>query len=260
MAKKICFCNQKGGVAKTTTVLTVSKELARRGNRVLAIDLDPQATLTQICGVEQSRRQLTVQHLLGIGVEETRSFYEVVLHLEDIDLISSNILVNRADQFLVAMDNREIMLRDKLQKVEGDYDFILIDCPPNLGYIMKNGIMAADYIVIPTKPEVASIMGIEQLMETLIRLSNIYNRGFNIAGILFTMANSKTKAYREVDSFMQKVCKTFGTSVFNSTIRQSVACSDAVGVGKNIVEDENAPVAQDYKAFIDELLEIMDGK
>lgn len=257
MAKIIAFANQKGGVGKTSTTLTVGKELARKGFKVLMIDLDPQATLTQVLGVQMSKEQKTISDFMGI-LNETNSFEKVVIRLKDLDLLSSNITLFKAEQVLVSKDNNANILKKKIEGLRKLYDFILIDCPPSLGLFMTNGLMASDYIVIPTKPEVASIMGIDLLIDTLYRLSISYDKEFDVAGILFTMTEERTNAYKQVYEYMQEKANGLNTKVFNSSIRRSVRCSEAIGGGLNVVETEINGVGKDYSAFVNELLQIME--
>lgn len=251
--KIIAFANQKGGVGKSTTVLTVGKELARNGNKVLLIDLDPQATLTQVLGIEMSKEQKTVSDFMGI-LGEPMKFEDVVISLKDIDILSSNITLFKTEQVLVSKDNNANILKKRLEKIRGAYDFILIDCPPSLGLFMTNGLMASDYVVIPTKPEVASIMGIDLLIDTLYRLGESYDKEFDVAGILFTMSEGRTNAYKQVLEYMQEKAQELNTKVFNASIRRSVRCSESVGGGLNVVESESK-VGEDYKKFVQELID-----
>lgn len=256
-AKIIAFSNQKGGVAKSTTTLTTGKELARMGKKVLLVDLDPQATLSQVLGVELTKKQKTVSDFMGIMGDEV-PFEKVVIKFEDVDLLSSNITMFKAEQVLVSKDNNANILKRKLEKLRSKYDYILIDCPPSLGLFVSNGLMASDYVVIPTKPEVASLMGIDLLIDTLYRLGESYGKEFDVAGILFTMCEGRTNSYKQMLEYMQDKARELNTKVFEHSIRRSVRCSDSVGGGMNVAQT-TTKVGVDYKNFVVELLETIGG-
>lgn len=259
-AKIIAFVNQKGGVAKTTTTLTTGKELARRGFSVLLVDLDPQASLSSVLGVERKKNEYTVQHFIGVIGEEAVPLEEVVEHLNDVDLLPSNILLGGYEQVMQSMDNNAKLFSRRIAKYSDKYDYILIDCPPSLGLLMKNGVMASDYIVVPVRPEVMSLMGFDLLVGTLIRLGESYDKEFDIAGILLTMCNKQTRSYKELRAFVDEKALELNTKVFDSSIRNSVQCSNLIGGGENVIEKiSGSPVAQDYKAFVDELIQTIGG-
>ena len=253
MGKVICFVNQKGGVAKTTTTLTVGKELARRGFKVLLVDMDPQASLTTVMGVRRLKKDYALQDFIGGVGSEPIDLESVVERFEDVDLIPSNILL---EQSLQTMDNTANIFARRLKKYKDQYDYIVIDCPPSLGLLMKNAVMASDYIVVPVRPEVMSLLGFDLLIGTLIRLSESYDKDFDVAGLLLTMCNKHTNAYKEIREFVENKAKELNTKVFKASIRSSVKCSNLIGDGENVIEKlSNTGVAQDYREFVDELLE-----
>lgn len=260
MGKIITIANQKGGVAKTTTALTVAKELGRKGYKVLAIDMDPQATLTGVLLTGKEENTSMLKDWLG-GLVAPADFEDVVVHLDDIDIMPTNILLNAYEQtVLFTLDNNARLLERRLEGVKKNYDYIIIDCPPSLGLLMKNAVMAADYIVIPVKPEVASLMGFDGLIGALFRMAESYGKDFDIAGILLTMVNSRTGAYKEIREVVELKAKKLNTKVFSSAIRQSVQCSNLMGGGENIVEKASKTgVALDYSLFIDELIATIGG-
>lgn len=254
-AKIIAFANQKGGVAKTTTVLTVGKELAKQGKKVLLVDMDAQATLTQILGVELSREQKTVADYIGI-MGKSLPFDEVVIKFDDLDLLSSNISLFNAEKVLISKNNNGNVFRREIDKVRNLYDYILLDCPPSLGLLMTNALLASDYIVMPMKPEMASAMSFGLFADTLMTLGNDYEKNFDIAGILLTMTEERTKSFKEVKDLLVKQAGEFDVKVFDTTIRRSVRCSDDVGKGINVA-DTQTKVGNDYKMFVKELLSVI---
>lgn len=261
MGKVICFVNQKGGVAKTTTTLTVGKELARRGYKVLLVDMDPQASLTTVMGVRRLKQDYALQDFIGGNGSEPVPFDQVVERFEDVDLLPSNILLGGFEQLLQTMDNNANIFARRLKAEKARYDYIVIDCPPSLGLLMKNAVMASDYIVVPVRPEVMSLLGFDLLIGTLIRLSESYDKEFDVAGLLLTMCNKRTNSYKEIREVVEAKANELNTKVFQSSIRSSVQCSNLIGGGENIIEKlSNSGVAQDYKEFVDELLETIGGK
>ena len=257
--KLICFTNQKGGVGKTATTLTCGLELAKRGYKVLLIDLDAQASLSQLLGVQAEKNQKTVADFIGARNEKA-TLEETVVKLNQVDMIPANILLSVAEQTMPALDNNANLLSRALREVRnaGIYDYVLIDCPPSLGILMKNALMASDTIVVPVKPEKVSIMGLELLLGTIVRLSESYGKEFDISGFLLTMCNARTNSFKTIKADIEQFAEQIGTRVFKSTIRQSVRCSNVIGEGGNIIDDGSG-VSGDYKAFVDELISIVGG-
>lgn len=247
----ITFVNQKGGVGKSTTVFITAIELIKKHYSVLVIDLDPQATLTGVCG--DISNKITVRDWLNndnLNVEELIQKTSL-----GFDIIPANPFMELTENELINTVGQYKILNEKIKEIKKNYNFILIDCRPTLGILTKSGLFASDFLVIPVKPEIASVMGVEVLINTLVQIEKYDNKEFNIAGILLTMVNSRTTSYRDIKDYLVSVFGKINTKIFDTSIRNSVKCSDSFGEGKTI--DEKSAVGIDYKDFVEELLKVV---
>lgn len=252
MAKVITFANQKGGVAKTTTSYIVAKELVSEGYKVLAIDMDPQYSLTSLFGIVPSYDTLIVSDFLE--VVKKASFADVVQNVDGVDILPSSLRMANEELTLTSKNNSANQLARKLRTVRDNYDFIIIDSPPHLSAYMNNALMASDYLVIPVKAEFLSVSSIDLVFNTIFRMIEDYDKEFDIAGILLTMVNPRTNEFAQMKDYLIEKAKEVNTKVFDSTIRNSTACSTSVGLGENVAQNGEAKVGQDYKLFVQELL------
>ncbi len=250
MAVKIVLTNQKGGVGKTTSTNCLIAQLVREGKRVLSIDLDPQGNLG---------------FSLGLNIEEGHSVYEVlngdvpikeaIIHTEDVgDVLTSNILLSQAE-YLFRSDDRQLLLKKQLEKVEAEYDFIIIDTPPALNILTINGYAAANYLIIPMAAEILSLVGLIQLKETIEAVKKSVNPNLEVLGILLTRFSNRTNLSKEVEEMAAAVAKQIGTSVFNTKIRTGVAVAEAPAHGMSVIEyAPRAKVTADYIGFVNEIV------
>ena len=250
MATVITLTNQKGGVGKTTTSSALAAGLASfYDKKVLAIDLDPQGSLG---------------FSLGLNIEECCSIYDVLTGKTSIqeavqatdycDVITSNILLSSAELEFTSAD-RELLLKKALVPVLPDYDYVIVDTPPALNVLTLNAYAAADYLIIPMAPEVLSLLGVTQLRETIDSVRQTVNKGLDILGIVLTRFNGRTLLAREVKEMAESVAKQMGTKVFDRQIRASVAVAEAPAHGSSVYDHSpKCGAAQDYKAFVDEVL------
>lgn len=191
----IALANQKGGVAKTTSTFNLGVTLAKKGKQVLLIDLDPQASLTICSGLEPFDYE---KNICGI-MQGTNQVKDSVLHLKDnLDLIPSNILLASLEMSLVMRTYREAILDNALDTVRNDYDYILIDCPPQLSILTINALSCADWVLIPSKTEYLSYRGIEQLIDTISLIQDGGNKKLQIMGVIATMYEQRVNDDREV--------------------------------------------------------------
>ena len=240
MARVIAFANQKGGVAKTTTTLSIGAALAERGRTVLAVDMDPQAALTYSMGVDPDALGETVNDILV-----RRLPVEKVLVSREIDLVPANIDLAGAEAILLAKTGREYALERALRDVEASYDYIVIDCPPSLGILTINGLTAAGEVVIPLQCEALSHRGVGQLVETLADIRHFTNPNLSITGVIPTMYDGRSRHAREV---LADVGARYELDVMEPAVRKSIKFAEASQAGLSILSFAPAhPGAQAYR-------------
>lgn len=245
--RKIAFTNQKGGVGKTTTTVNTGAGLANLGYRVLLVDMDPQANLTYSVKLNSNRIDKTVYHLLKGDVGVT----DIVMKHKQFDILPSSIELSGAEMELVNIPAREMLLKDALQEVSGNYDFVLIDCPPNLGVLTLNAFTAADELVIVLQSEYLALHGLSKLMDVIQVVQRRLNKNLKVEGILCTLYDNRKNLNREVVGHIRDY---FGAKVFNTVIRDNVALAEAPSHHKTIFEyDGESNGAIDYQKFAKEI-------
>jgi chromosome partitioning protein len=227
VARIIAFANQKGGVAKTTSTLSVAAALVERSRRVLAIDLDPQGALTYSFGVDPDTLDETINDVLV-----RRLPIEKVIIAGDLDLVPANIDLAGAEAVLLAKTGREYALERAFREITGRYDFILIDCPPSLGILTINGLTAAQEVVIPVQCEALSHRGVGQLLETLRDIRHFTNPHLEITGIIATMYDGRTRHAQQV---LADVGSRYEVPVLEPPVRKSIRFAEATQAGKPIL-------------------------
>jgi chromosome partitioning protein len=248
-ARIVSLVNQKGGVGKTTTAVSLAVALARRGQRVLLVDLDPQANATSALGVLRSDRPGVYDALLDeTPIEECIARVEA----EGVDLVPSSAELSGAEVELVPVLARERRLVNALQPVRERYDWVLIDCPPSLGLLTINALTASDSVIIPVQCEYMALEGLSRLMETLELVRRNLNPGLYILGVILTMFDPRTRlAQQVVDEVRGHFPQTFAT-----IIPRSVRLSEAPSHGQSIFRyDPGGRSAAAYEAVASELLE-----
>jgi len=251
MAKIFCVANQKGGVGKTTTSVNLSAGLAKLNQRVLLVDLDPQGNATMGAGINKA----------GL----TSSIYEVLLGQADVansrlrseagrfDVLPANRELAGAEVEMVELDNRERRLKDALAKVDADYDFILIDCPPALSMLTLNGLVCAHGVIIPMQCEYYALEGLSDLVNTIKKVHANLNHDLRIIGLLRVMFDPRMTLSQQVSSQLEQ---HFGDKVFKTIIPRNVRLAEAPSYGiPGVVFDPSAKGAQAYIAFGAEMVE-----
>lgn len=242
MARIIAFANQKGGVAKTTTTLSIGAALAEMGKTVLAVDLDPQAALTYSMGVDPDALGETINDILV-----RRHPVEKVIVSREIDLVPSNIDLAGAEAILLAKTGREYALERALRDVAARYDYIVIDCPPSLGILTINGLTAADEVAIPLQCEALSHRGVGQLVETLADIRHFTNANLAVTGVIPTLYDGRTRHAREV---LADVGSRYDLTVLEPPIRKSIRFAEASQAGVSILSfASNHHGAEAYRAL-----------
>jgi chromosome partitioning protein len=248
MTRTIAMINQKGGVGKTTSVVNLGAGLTRLGLKVLLLDLDAQAHLTYSLGINADELQYTVYDLLT----GQAAMNQVLIVQHGLSLIPSSIALSAAEIELAAEVGRESLLKNALQNLSG-YDFIFLDCPPNLGLLTLNALTAANEVFVPLQAEFLSIKGLNKLMELVEKVKKRVNPGIKMTGIITTQFDSRLKLHNEI---MDNLKVHFADKVFNTPIRRNVALAEATSFGQPIFD--YAPKsfgAQDYLALCREVLQ-----
>jgi chromosome partitioning protein len=247
----VAFANQKGGVGKTTTAITLGACLAEVDYRILVVDIDPQGGCGIGLGIEPSTLELSIYDLL---LDRNCSASEVLqkTSIPGLDLLPSNIDLAAAELMLVQEVAREHSLRRVLESLKLDYDFILIDCPPSLGLLTINGLSAADGVIIPLECEYYALRGMALLLDSIERVKDRLNPNLDIDGILPTMYDSRTLHGREV---LGRVREAFGDKVFETVIRKTIRFAEAPVAGEPIIHyAPGSPGALAYRELAQEVI------
>lgn len=226
---KIAFCNQKGGVAKTTSAVNIAAYLAKLGRKTLLIDLDPQANATSGTGFDKNIKERSIYNIL----HEDNTMDEAIrpTEIERLFMVPSSIDLTGAEVELVNAMGRERRLKKALEEMQEDFDWVLLDCPPSLGLLTINGLTAADSVIIPIQCEYYALEGLSQLMRTIELIKENLNEDLEIEGVLMTMADFRTNLTKEVIS---EVKKHFGDQVYRTVIPRTIKLTEAPGFGKPI--------------------------
>lgn len=248
MAKIIGIANQKGGVGKTTTAVNLAAALGVLEKRVLLIDADPQANATSGLGVEEA--QNSTYHLLEHSADAKSCIQKS--SSPNLDIIPSHIDLVAAEIELVDRENREYMLKNALQSIKDDYDFIIIDCAPSLGLITVNALTAADSVIIPIQCEYFALEGLGKLLNTIKNVQKIHNPDLDIEGLLLTMFDGRLRLSNQV---VEEVNAHFPEMVFKTIINRNVRLSEAPSFGESILNyDAESKGAVQYLQLADEVL------
>jgi len=251
MARIISIVNQKGGVGKTTTAVNLGAYLAEKGKFVLIVDLDPQANATSGIGVDHQNLEHGVYEAV-LGTVAMRDIVQPTAH-QGLHLAPATTALAGLNIELVEMENREFKLRESMMEIRNDYDFILIDCPPTLGLVTLNGIVAADEILIPVQAEYYALEGLGQLLETIQLVKERIRPEVDVLGAVITMYDSRTKLS---DDVLHELYKYFPNNIFRSVIPRNVRLAEAPSFGRSIAHfDASSKGAKAYERLAQEVLE-----
>ena len=251
MGKIIAIANQKGGVGKTTTAVNIAASIGYYGYRILLVDADPQGNATSGFGIQKRTvDRSTYEVLLG-----QCSAREAILTTpyKGVDLIPSSMALAAAELELADMRDRVMRLKEELVRVKGEYDFILIDCPPSLGMVTLNALSASDSLIIPIQCEYYALEGLSQLVTTVRQVKRLYNPSIEIEGVLLTMYDGRLNLTLQV---VDEVKKFFPEKVFKNVIPRNVRLSEPPSFGQPVLYfDRNSRGAQAYEALTAEILD-----
>jgi chromosome partitioning protein len=249
MGKRLVFANQKGGVGKTTTAVNLGAALAAKGKTVLLVDFDPQGNTTSSLGITDA----------ASGIYEVLAGRSAVADVvratsqQGLWVVPASIDLTGASVELVSQEDREFYLKRALEPVTEAYDYIFIDCPPSLGILTLNGLVAAHGVIIPLQCEYFALEGLRMLLGTISKVQAGANPGLRIGGILFTMYDSRTRLANEV---VQQVTRYFKEKVFRTIIPRNVRLGEAPSYGKSIFEyDPECIGALSYRKLAEEVIE-----
>ncbi|MFN5098572.1 MAG: ParA family protein [Limnohabitans sp.] len=251
MAKIICIANQKGGVGKTTTTVNLAAGLAKIGQRVLLIDLDPQGNATMGSGIDKRELELSVYDVLL----ESASIQEAVVKADKCgyDVLSANRELAGAEIELVQLGHRDQRLKNALVAADADYDFVLIDCPPSLSMLTLNGLCSAHGVIVPMQCEYFALEGLTDLVNTIKQVHANLNKQLKILGLLRVMFDPRITLQVQVSDQLKA---HFGNKVFDTVIPRNVRLAEAPSYGlPGVVFDPSAKGSQAYVEFARELVQ-----
>ena len=257
-AKVIAIANQKGGVGKTTTCANLGIGLAQEGKKVLLVDTDPQGSLSISLGFTQpDTLQTTLSTIMGkiitdMSVERKEG---ILSHDEGVDLLPANIELSGTEISLINTMSRETILKQYLDAVRSQYDYILLDCMPSLGMLTVNALAASDSILIPVQAQYLPAKGLEQLLQTINKVRKQINPNLKIEGILITMVDNRTNFAKDISTLLRE---TYGNAIklFETDIPHSVRAAEISAVGKSIfTHDPRGKVAEAYRKLTKEVLQ-----
>ena len=250
MSRIIAIANQKGGVGKTTTAINLSSCLAEAGKKVLTIDLDPQGNMTSGLGVDKNELENTVYELMLDECSIKESMADTVV--EGMKIIPSNVNLAGAEIELLGINEKEYILKNAVDYIRDDYDFIIIDCPPSLNMLTINSMTTADSVLVPIQCEYYALEGLSQLIHTINLVKERLNPNLNIDGVVFTMYDSRTNLSMQV---VENVKQNLNQKVYNTLIPRNIRLAEAPSYGMPInMYDPKSAGAEAYMQLAEEVI------
>ncbi|MDY4669047.1 MAG: AAA family ATPase [Oliverpabstia sp.] len=250
MGRIIAIANQKGGVGKSTTAINLSACLGEVGQKVLVIDMDPQGNTTSGLGIEKEERENTVYELL-LGESDLEECL-IPLEYEGLTLISSNVNLAGAEIELIGIENKEFILKEQIDAVRNDYDYIIIDCPPSLNMLTINAMTTADTVLVPIQCEYYALEGLSQLMHTIELVQERLNPDLEMEGVVFTMYDARTNLSLQV---VENVKNNLNQTIYKTIIPRNVRLAEAPSHGMPInYYDGKSSGAESYRLLAEEVI------
>ena len=257
MGRIIAIANQKGGVGKTTTAINLSSSLAELQQKVLTIDMDPQGNTTSGLGINKDEAENTVYELL---LEENVEAAECIQPsvMDGLDVIASNINLSGAEVELINVENKEYLLRDKIEQIKENYDFIIIDCPPSLNILTINALTTANTVIVPIQCEYYALEGLTQLIHTIDLIQERLNESLEIEGVVFTMFDGRTNLSLQV---VENVKENLDRNIYKTIIPRNVRLAEAPSYGMPInMYDNRSAGAEAYRLLAEEVIHRGEGE
>lgn len=250
MGRIIAIANQKGGVGKTTTSINLSACLSALGEKTLAIDMDPQGNMTSGLGIDKDNVEYTVYDLI-IGEADIE---KVICKetLENLDVLPTNIDLSAAEIELIGVDDKEYIIRDAVDKVKEEYDFVIIDCPPSLSMLTINAMTTADTVLVPIQCEYYALEGLSQLMHTIDLVKERLNPKLEMEGVVFTMYDARTNLSLQV---VENVKENLNKAIYKTIIPRNIRLAEAPSHGLPInLYDPKSAGAESYMLLAEEVI------
>ena len=250
MGRVIAVANQKGGVGKTTTAINLSACLAEKGQKVLAIDMDPQGNMTSGLGIDKDEVEKNIYDLMigQAGVDEVLQKEAI----ENLDVIPTSIDLSAAEIELIGVDDKEFIIRNAVQPIKDDYDYIIIDCPPSLSMLTINAMTTADSVLVPIQCEYYALEGLSQLIHTVELVKERLNPVLEIEGVVFTMYDARTNLSLQV---VENVKENLQQNIYKTIIPRNIRLAEAPSYGMPInLYDPKSTGASAHQRLADEVM------
>ena len=250
MGRVIAVANQKGGVGKTTTAINLSACLAEKGQKVLAIDMDPQGNMTSGLGIDKDEVEKNIYDLMigQAGVDEVLQKEAI----ENLDVIPTSIDLSAAEIELIGVDDKEFIIRNAIAPIKDNYDYIIIDCPPSLNMLTINALTAATSVLVPIQCEYYALEGLSQLIHTIDLVKDRLNNDLEIEGVVFTMYDARTNLSLQV---VENVKENLQQNIYKTIIPRNVRLAEAPSYGQPItLYDSRSTGAEAYRLLAEEVI------